>query len=127
MSPSCPICCVKARNADYRTASVEVIVIDMVMLAFTVATILILFYGSKKIFPADFRQPQFFLTFIIVMVPLIIQFYQGLALLNYDSAAKMFGWSSPLPLEPSSPLLVGAVVFYIGQVAWLWSRWRKVA
>jgi hypothetical protein len=109
------------------TASVEVIVIDMVMLAFTVATILILFYGSKKIFPADFRQPQFFLTFIIVMVPLIIQFYQGLALLNYDSAAKMFGWSSPLPLEPSSPLLVGAVVFYIGQVAWLWSRWRKVA
>jgi uncharacterized membrane protein YcgQ (UPF0703/DUF1980 family) len=88
------------------SASAEVILIDMAMLLLTVATILIFFYGSKKIFPADFRQPQFFLTFIIVMVPLIIQFYFGLAVLNYHSVAKVFGWPTPLPLESSSPLFL---------------------
>jgi hypothetical protein len=108
------------------SASAEVILIDMAMVLLTVATILILFYGSKRIFPDDFGQPQFFITFIIVIVPVVTQFYFGLAVLNYDSAAEVFGWPKSLPLEPSSPLLLSLLVFYIGQTAWLWWRWRKM-
>jgi uncharacterized membrane protein YcgQ (UPF0703/DUF1980 family) len=107
------------------SASAEVILIDIVLLLLTVATVWMLFYVSKRIFPDDFRQLQFFLTFVIVFVPLIILVYFGLAVLNYDSVARALGWQTPLPLEPSSPLLLGALVFYFGQTAWLWSRWRK--
>jgi hypothetical protein len=109
------------------TGSAEIILMDVAMLVLTVATVSFLFYGSKKIFPNDFRQLQFFLTFIIVIVPVVIQFYFGLAVLNYDSTAEVFGWPTSLPLKPSSPLLLSLLVFYMGQTAWLWWRWRKIA
>jgi hypothetical protein len=42
------------------SASAEVILIDIVLLLLTVATVWMLFYVSKRIFPDDFRQLQFF-------------------------------------------------------------------
>jgi hypothetical protein len=107
-------------------ASAEVILIDLVALVLTLATVWALFYFLKKIFPDDFRQTQFLLTFVIVIVPCIMLIYIGVAVLNYDSAAEVFGWPRSLPLESSSLVLKGAVVFYIGLTAWLWARWRKL-
>jgi predicted permease len=42
------------------SASTEIILIDILLLLLTVATVWILFYVSKRIFPDDFRQLQFF-------------------------------------------------------------------
>jgi hypothetical protein len=51
--------------------------------------------------------------------------YFGLAVINYDAMATWSGWPQVLPLSPLSPLIVGTVVFYIGQTVWLWWGWRK--
>jgi len=47
--------------------------------------------------------------------------YFGLALINYDAMAARSGWQPMLPLKGllSAPI-VGAVIFYVGQTAWLW-------
>ena len=51
--------------------------------------------------------------------------YFGLAVINYDAIATGTGWPPILPLSALSPLVVSAVVFYIGQIAWLWWSWRE--
>jgi uncharacterized membrane protein len=86
----------------------------------------LLWYVLETIFPDEVRDPQFFLTFIIVFVPLVMLVYFGLAFLNYDAIAAQFGRPTALPLGPLSPEALGAAVCYIGLTVWLWSRWRKL-
>ena len=58
-------------------ALVEIILIDLVTLFLMVATVSILWYGAKKIFRGETRDLQFFLTFIVVIVPFVMLIYFG--------------------------------------------------
>ena len=102
----------------------EIILIDLVALALSIATVSIIWYVIKKIFPDEVRDVRFFLTFITVVVPFVMLIYFGLAVINYEAIAARSGWPQMLPLSPFSPLIVGMVVFYIGQTVWLWLDWR---
>jgi hypothetical protein len=105
----------------------EIVVIDLVALFLAVATVSLLWYVVKKAFPDDARDLQFFLTFICVIVPFVLIFCFGLAVIHYDSIASRAGWPLVLPLTGLlSPLIVGAVTFYLGQTVWLWWDWRKL-
>ena len=96
-------------------------------LAMAIATVSILWYVAKRALPDDVKELQFFLTFIVVVVPFVIVTYFGLAAINYDTIAALAGWPFALPLDSLlSPLILGAVAFYIGQTMWLWWDWRKL-
>jgi hypothetical protein len=105
----------------------EIVLMDLIALVVTVATVSILWYVVKKVFPDEIKDLQLFLTFIVVLVPFVILVYFGLAVINYDAIAALSGWPLVLPLDSLwSPLIVGAVAFYIGQTMWLWWDWRKL-
>ena len=106
-------------------ALVEIILIDLVTLFLMVATTSILWYGVKKMFPEETRDLRFFLTFIVVVVPFVMLIYFGLAIINYEAMTRSSGGEPALPLGPLSPPIIGLIVFYIGQVVWLWSSWRR--
>jgi len=90
---------------------VEIILIDLVTLFLMVATVLILWYGVKKIFPGETRDIQFFLTFIIVVVPFVMLVYFGVAVINYDAMTRSSGWEPVLPLKsPLSLPVIGLIV-----------------
>ena len=105
----------------------EIILIDLLALFLAVTTVSILWYVIKKIFPDEVKELQFFLTFIVAVVPFVLLICFGLALINYDAVAVRYDWEPVLPLKGlSSPPIVGAVIFYIGQAMWLWWDWRKL-
>jgi len=105
----------------------ETVLIDLLALAMAIATVSILWYVAKRAFPDDVKDLQFFLTFIVVVIPFVIITYFGLAALNYDAIAALAGWPLALPFDSLlSPLMLGAVAFYIGQTMWLWWDWRKL-
>ena len=96
-------------------------------LVVSIATVSVLWYVVKKAFPDDVKGFQFFLPFIVVVVPFVSVIYFGLAVINYDAIAGLSGWPLVLPLDSLlSPTIVGAVAFYIGQTMWLWWDWRKL-
>ena len=66
----------------------EIVVIDLVALFLAVATVSLLWYVVKKAFPDDARDLQFFLTFICVIVPFVLIFCFGLAVIHYNSIAS---------------------------------------
>jgi ABC-type glycerol-3-phosphate transport system substrate-binding protein len=105
----------------------EIVLIDLLALVVAIATVSILWYVVKKAFPDDVKDLQLFLTFIVVIIPFVIIVYFGLAVMNYDAIAALSGWPLVLPVDSLlSPLIVGAVAFYIGQTMWLWWDWRKL-
>jgi len=104
----------------------EIVFIDLLALLLAVGTVEIVWYLVKRGFPNEVRDLQFFLPFIFVVVPFVMLIYFGLALINYDAMTTRSGWQPVLPLKgPLSPPIVGAVIFYVGQTAWLWWSWRK--
>ena len=105
----------------------EIVLIDLLALVVAIATVSILWYVVKKAFPDEVKDLQWFLTFIVVVIPFVMLVYFGLALINYNAIAALSGWPPVLPLGSLlSPLIVGAVAFYIGQTMWLWWDWRKL-
>jgi tungstate transport system substrate-binding protein len=105
----------------------EIVLIDLLALVVAIATVSILWYVVKKAFADDVKDLQFLLTFIVAVVPFLIIIYFGLAVINYDAIAGLSGWPLVLPLDSLlSPLIVGALAFYIGQTMWLWWDWRKL-
>jgi hypothetical protein len=105
----------------------EIVLIDLLALFLAIATVSILWYVVKKALPDEVKDLQFFVTFIFVVVPFVMLVCFGLALINYDAIAARSGWPPILPLSSlSSPPIVGAVAFYIGQTVWLWLGWRKL-
>jgi tungstate transport system substrate-binding protein len=104
----------------------EIGLIDLLALVVAIATVSTLWYVVKQVFPDDVKDLQLFLTFIIVIIPFVMIVYFGLAVINYNAIAELSGWPPVLPLNSLlSPLIVGAVAFYIGQTMWLWWDWRK--
>ena len=105
----------------------ELVVINLLALVVSIATVSILWYVVKKAFPDEVKDLQFLLTFIAVVVPFVLIIWFGLALINYDVIAALAGWPLILPLDrPLSPQILGAVAFYIGLTMWLWWDWRKL-
>jgi hypothetical protein len=105
----------------------EIVLIDLLALVVAIATVSILWYVVKKAFADDVKDLQFLLTFIVAVVPFLIIIYFGLAVINYDAIAGLSGWPLVLPLDSLlSPLIVGALAFYIGQTMWLWWDWSKL-
>jgi hypothetical protein len=104
----------------------EIVVIDLLALLLAVAMVEIIWYVVEKAFPDEVRDLQFFLTFIVVIVPFVMLIYFGLAIINYDAMTRSSGWEPALPLKgPLSPPIIGLIVFYIGLTVWLWSSWRR--
>ena len=105
----------------------ELFLFGLVPLFLTVATVWSLWHVLEKINPDEVTDIESFLTFIVVVVPFVLIVYFGLAVINYDEIAALSGWPLVLPLDNLlSPLLAGAVAFYIGQTMWLWRDWRKL-
>ena len=105
----------------------EIVLIDLLVLVVAIATVSILWYVVKKIFPDEVKDLQFLLAFIVVVVPFVFLVWLGLAAINYDAIAARSGWPLVLPLDSLlSPPIVGALAFYIGQTMWLWWDWRKL-
>jgi hypothetical protein len=97
----------------------EISIIDLIAGFLAIATVSIVWHGVKKALPDQVRDARFFLTFIVVIVPFVMLICFGLAAINYDAIAARFGWRQILPVtSPLSPLVVGMVVFYIGQTVW---------
>jgi tungstate transport system substrate-binding protein len=105
----------------------EIVLIDLLALVVSVGTVSIIWYVAKKIFADEVKDLQFFLTFIIAVIPFVMIIYFGLAVINYDAMAALSGWPLVLPLDtPLSPPVVGLAAFYIGQTMWLWWDWGKL-
>jgi len=103
----------------------EVVIIDLLALFLAIATVEIIWYVVKKAFPDEVRDLRFFATFIVVIVPFVVIVCFGLAIINYDAMATRSGWPPALPLHGLlSPPIIGVLIFYVGQTAWLWSSWR---
>ena len=102
----------------------EILLIDLLALFLTIATVSILWY---VVIPDEVKDLQFFVTFIFVVVPFVALVCFGLALINYDRIALRAGWPPILPLSSLlSPPIIAVVAFYIGQTVWLWLGWRKL-
>ena len=105
----------------------EVLLIDLLALVVAIATVSILWYVVKRVFPDDVKDLQFYLTFIGVIVPFVLLVCFGLPVINYDAIAARAGWPLVLPLDSLlSPAIVAALAFYVGQTVWLWWDWRKL-
>ena len=50
----------------------EIVVIDLLALLLAVAMVEIIWYVVEKAFPDEVRDLQFFLTFIVVIVPFVL-------------------------------------------------------
>jgi len=104
----------------------EVVIIDLLALFLAIATVEIIWYVVKKAFPDEVRDLRFFVTFIVAIVPFVVIVCFGLAIINYDAMAIRSGWPPALPLHGLlSPPMIGVLIFYVGQTAWLWSSWRN--
>jgi hypothetical protein len=100
----------------------EIVLVDLLALFLAVATVEIIWYVVKKVFPDEVRDLRFFLTFIVVIVPFVLTVWFGLAIINYDAITIGSGRPPALPLQGLlSPPIIGGVIFYVGQTLWLWS------
>ena len=105
----------------------EIVLVDVLAFFLSIATVSILWYVVKKIFPDEARDLRFFLTFILVVIPFVIIVYFGAAVINYNAIAIRLDWPEVLPLSGLlPPAIVAAAAFYIGQTVWLWLGWRKL-
>jgi hypothetical protein len=103
----------------------ELILIGLVTLFLTVATVWIVWYVAKTVNPDEVKHLQFFLTFIVVIIPFVMLTYFGSFIIEYDAITAP-PWPTALPSKLSPPEVLAAAVIYIGLTAWLWLRWRKL-
>jgi len=104
--------------------TVSEILLCVVPLFLTVATVWILWQVLEKIEPdVDIRS---FLTFIVVIVPFVMFVCLGVVALFHDEIATWSGSPAVLPLSPPSHALAAGAVLYIGQTVWLWWHWRQL-
>jgi hypothetical protein len=102
----------------------DLILIGLVTLFLTAATVWIVWYVVKAGFPDDVTHLQFFLTFIVVVIPFVILVCFGSALISYNKITAP-PWPTLLPLKEPMQVFLAAAVIYIVLTVWLWLRWRK--
>jgi hypothetical protein len=102
----------------------DLILVGLATLFLTAATVWIVWYGVKAVFPDEVTHLQFFLTFIVVIIPFVTLVCFGSVLISYNAITAP-PWPRLLPLKPSTPDFLAAAVIYIGLTVWLWLRWRK--
>jgi len=93
----------------------------LLALFLTVATVWLLLRAIETL-PNEINA-QFFLVFIIVIIPFVSGIYFGLATIICN---EIVSGRPTLPLELSLRKIVPAAVTYIGLSAWVWLRWRKL-
>jgi hypothetical protein len=103
----------------------NLILVGLLALFLTAATVWIVWYVAKAVGPDEVRHLRFFLTFIVVIIPFVILIYFGSALISYDAITAP-PWPTLAPSKRSTPEFLAAAVIYIGVTVWLWLRWRKL-
>ena len=80
----------------------DLILIGLVALFVTGATVLVVWYVVKAVFPDEVANLQFFLTFIVVVIPFVIILCFGSALIIYNAiTAPPWPRLSPLYRDPA--------------------------
>ena len=100
----------------------EIIFVYVAALFLTVATLWVLL----KITPGDeLRDTRFFFVLIIVIVPFVMLFYFGFAVIIDDAIDQQHNWPPDLPLG-SREIFAGAIIYIGLTLGLLWWRWRKL-
>jgi hypothetical protein len=110
------------RNAP---AGTEIILLELVALLATVATIWCLLYAIKTYSPDELKDPQFLSILLLVIIPFVMLIYFGAAVMICSEIVARSGRPT-LPTELSLRKIVPLTVTYVGVSAWVWLRWRKV-
>jgi hypothetical protein len=107
-------------------AGSEIILLELVALFLTVASMRLFLSAIQKLTPDDFEDRQFFWIVVLVMIPFVMLVYFGLAIIICNEITARSGRPMTLPLELSLRKVVPATVTYIGLAAWIWLRWHKL-
>src|SRR5215471_4912766 len=101
------------------------ILLYLVALYLTVATLWPISYPTQTIFPKK-TGPQFVWVLIVVVLPFVMLFYFGLAFLIDDTISEGAASLTPREEELSFTEALVAVVSYVGLSGWLLLRWSKL-
>jgi hypothetical protein len=102
----------------------ELLLVDLLAISLSVATVSILWYVVKKAFQNEVRDLQFFLTFVVVIIPFVILLCFGLAI-TIDDAIAAPPWPMAMPVKLSRPEVLSLAVIYIGLTVRQWMRWNR--
>jgi hypothetical protein len=105
-------------------AGSEILLLELVALFLTAATVWSFLYAIKTLSPDEFEDPQFIWTVLFVIIPFVMLIYFGLAIIICNEITARSGRPTLLPLELSLRKIVPATVTYIGLTLWVWLRWR---
>ena len=108
------------------TLTATTILLYLVALFLTVATLWPFTYPTQTIFPKK-TGPQFVWVLIVVVIPFVMLFYFGLAFLIDDTISEGAAWLTAREEELSFTEGLVAAVSYVGLSGWLWLRWRPIA
>ena len=106
------------------TLTAATILLYLVALFLTVATLWPFSYPTQTIFPKK-TGPQSVWLLIVVGIPFVMLFYFGLAFLISDTIGDGTAWLTARENEPSFTEGLVAAVSYVGLSGWLWLRWRN--
>src|SRR6516225_6506466 len=106
------------------TPTTTTILLYLVALFLTVATLWAFSYSTQTIVPKT--GPQFVWVLIVVVIPFVMLFYFGLAFLIDDTISEGAAWLTPKEEELSFTESLVAAVSYVGLSGWLWLRWRNL-
>ena len=105
-----------------QTAAI-IILLYLVALFLTVATLWPLSSPTQTIFPKK-TGPQSVWVLIVVVLPFVMLFYFGLAFLISDTISLGAPWPTAKKEELSFSESLVTAVTYVGLSGWLWLRWR---
>ena len=106
------------------TPTATTILLYLVALFLTVATLSPLSHLTQTIFPKK-AGPQFVWVLIVVVLPFVMLFYFGLAFLIDDTITLGADHLTAREEELSPTEGLVAAVSYVGLSGWLWMRWRN--
>ena len=106
------------------TPTATTILLYLVALFLTVATLSPLSHLTQTIFPKK-AGPQFVWVLIVVVLPFVMLFYFGLAFLIDDTISMGADHLTAREEELSFTEGLVATVSYVGLSGWLWLRWRN--
>jgi hypothetical protein len=106
------------------TPTTTTILLYLVALFLTVATLWPLSYLTQTISPKQ-PDPQIFWLFIVVVIPFVMLIYFGLAILISDTISVGAAWLTADDDELTFSESLVLAVSYVSISGWLWLRWRN--